>query len=318
MSILPTRQVRPVPSMSQKSADGTLTIDSGSSVGCNNAYVGYNNGVTGDVTVDGLGSQLWSTSNSSVYVGYSGVGTLSARNAGSVGASNVYVGYSGTGTLDARNTGIVTTLSANIGYAGGSTGAVTIDGAGSTWTNYGILYVGYGGSAMLNITNAGTVRTGMMATSPHGFTAIGYGPGSTGGMTVDGAGSSWVTDGELNVAGSGTGTLTISNGGTVTANDATYVWPELRFDGNDQFRRQRWNADHRITIGITERIDGVGTINCHGMLSDIDLVFDSTHPLKQTITLNGLSGQNITLNVEATSGPSAGGYQVPVGMAPAP
>ena len=42
-------------------------------------------------------------------------------------------------------------------------------------------------------------------------------PGSTGAATVDGAGSTWTNSGALYVGNSGTGTLTIRNGGGVSA-----------------------------------------------------------------------------------------------------
>ena len=44
-----------------------------------------------------------------------------------------------------------------------------------------------------------------------------------------------------------------------------------------------------------------------GLVSDVDLVFDSTHPLSQTITLNSLPGQNITVNLNMGSYPSDNG-----------
>ena len=50
----------------------------------------------------------------------------------------------------------------------------------------------------------------------NGYGFIGADPGSTGAVTVDGAGSTWTNSGDLYVGNSGTGTLTIRNGGTVS------------------------------------------------------------------------------------------------------
>ena len=58
-------------------------------------------------------------------------------------ARDLYVGYFGNGTLTIRNGGAVSNGFGFIGVDSGSTGAATVDGAGSTWTNSGDLYVGY-------------------------------------------------------------------------------------------------------------------------------------------------------------------------------
>ena len=74
-----------------------------------------------------------------------------------------------------------------IGCTSGSTGTVTVDGTGSTWTNSGDLYVGYYGNGTLNITGGGAVS------NTNGY--IGYNSGSTGTVTVDGTGSKWTNSG---------------------------------------------------------------------------------------------------------------------------
>ena len=45
------------------------------------------------------------------------------------------------------------------------------------------------------------------------------------------------------------------------------------------------------------QLTGTGTINTHGLISDLDLVFDATHGLTQTITLGGLPNQNVAINL---------------------
>ena len=52
---------------------------------------------------------------------------------------------------------------------------------------------------------------------------------------------------------------------------------------------------------------GTGTVNASGLVSDANLVFDSTHGLKQTITFNSLAGQNVTLNLDMATSPSSNG-----------
>jgi T5SS/PEP-CTERM-associated repeat protein len=114
----------------------------------------------------------------------------------------------------------------HVGYIGseaGSTGAVTVDGSGSTWTNSGVGYgtgltVGHYGDGTLNIINGGAVS------NKNG--TIGGGEDSTGEVSVDGSGSTWAiieepsimgATGILAVGGSGNGTLNISNGGAVSS-----------------------------------------------------------------------------------------------------
>ncbi|CUU19012.1 Bll7882 protein CDS [Bradyrhizobium sp.] len=165
------------------SGTGTLTIQSGGNLSDFNGYVGFNAGSTGTATIDGAGS-AWTASNLFA-VGYYGTGTLTIQNGGTV--SNTNIGLIGSNT--------------------GSTGTVTVDGVGSSWTNSGDLSVGNSGTGTLTIRNGGTVSsvTGV----------LGHNVGSTGTVTVDGAGSSWTNSG-LVVGGSGTGTLAIRNGGKVS------------------------------------------------------------------------------------------------------
>jgi T5SS/PEP-CTERM-associated repeat protein len=238
-----------------RSGTGTLTIRNGgnvSNVGI--GYLGFTAGTTGTATVDGAGSS-W-TNSGELYVGNFGTGTLTIQsggkvsdadgyvgnNAGSIGSATVdgagsawtnsstlNVGVAGTGTLTIQNGGTVS--NAGIGLLGvyaGSSGTVTVDGAGSSWTNSGNVYVGILGTGTL------TIRNGGAASSP-GVVTIGELAGSTGTVTVDGAGSSFTNSG-LVVGSFGTGTLTIQNGGkantytsyintgTTTVNGAGSSW----------------------------------------------------------------------------------------------
>ena len=74
-------------------------------------------------------------------------------------SGSLYVGYSGGGTLSVSNGGNVSTYNGYIGNSLGSTGAVTVDGPGSTWTNNGSLLVGCYGNGSLSITARGVVNS---------------------------------------------------------------------------------------------------------------------------------------------------------------
>ena len=132
-------------------------------------------------------------------------------NGGTAASHQLFVGAIGAGNLAITNGGSLSTSS--IGYLGffaNGAGVVTVDGAGSNWTNTVGLNVGYFGSGMLTITHGGTVTS----TGPIN---IGTNAGASGSVLVDGAGSGLGlnSNANLSVGAGGTGTLTITNGGTV-------------------------------------------------------------------------------------------------------
>jgi T5SS/PEP-CTERM-associated repeat protein len=175
---------------------GSLTIQDGIKVTCSLGYLGYGSGSTGAATVAGSGSTWIIKQGGGLFVGNSGSGTLSILSGGSVSSDNNIRGY--------------------IGYGPGSTGVVNVDGSGSTWTmSNGSLYVGNSGSGTLSIAGGGSVTT-------HGpvlgdwVAYIGYSPGSTGVVEVSGVNSNWTENIPLYIGNSGSGTLSITNGGQVT------------------------------------------------------------------------------------------------------
>jgi fibronectin-binding autotransporter adhesin len=172
------------------SAAGALTINSGSGQPTTApvAYIGRDSGVGGTVTVDGAGSAWIETG--SVYVGFNGSGSLYIQNGGAVGNAAGYIAF-GTTT----------------GYA--AAGTVTVSGS-STWTNSSTLQIGGSGNGTLNVAAGGSVSN----TTAY----IGFGANATAASaaTVDGADSKWTMTGNLYVGYKHKGTLSITNGGTVS------------------------------------------------------------------------------------------------------
>ena len=211
-----------------QSGAGTLTISSSGTVSDTIGTVGKNVGSTGSVTVDGSGSK-W-THAAILSVGQAGAGNLAISNGGTVSSNQItignatggtglvtvngagssvhidsgllQVGTSGTGSLVISNGGAVTSLWGNIGAAAGGTGLVTVDGAGSNWSNSLAigLRVGISGTGSLTISNGGTVA----ATS----VTIAANAGSSGTVTMDG--------GVLNAPA-----ITINAGGTLNFNSSS-------------------------------------------------------------------------------------------------
>ena len=129
------------------------------------------------------------------------------------------VGGLGTGTLTIQNGGTVNSGGGgSVGQSAGSTGTVTVTGPGSIWNNGpgGGLNIGSFGTGTLTITTGGSV----IDTSPI-VTNIGNGAGSLGTVRVAGAGSLWSDIAGFNVGNSGTGTLTVAEGGIVSGGPVT-------------------------------------------------------------------------------------------------
>jgi len=170
-----------------KTADGSVSVDDGSDLVSNYVYLGFNSSVSGTATITGSGSTWTNTgsSYSTFFVGYAGSGSLSITGGATVSNSwgyigygsgstgvvtvdgsgsrwanskNLYIGQSGSGTLSITGGAAVSSsYNSYIGYGSSSTGIVTVDGPGSTWTNSNDLIVGYGGSGTLHITGGATV-----------------------------------------------------------------------------------------------------------------------------------------------------------------
>jgi len=172
---------------------GTIAIRNGGSVTNAAGEIAKDAGTTGTVTVDGAGSVWTNSGGVLVGIGANSSGTLNVINGGNI--------------LQTGGDGIV-------GY--GATGTATVDGAGSKWTNSsvtGAIQVGWGsGNGTLSIINGGSVSDT--------FGQIGYsgtGAGSSGTVTVDGAGSAWTNSSNLNVGAYGNATLNITNGSSVSS-----------------------------------------------------------------------------------------------------
>ena len=174
-----------------------LTIQNGGTVNNTLGIIGDQVGSNGTAIVKGPGS-IWANS------------------------SDFYVGADGNGTLMIQNGGAVSNVFGIIGAYFGSTGAATVDGVGSTWTNSQDISVGGSGDGNPNsVRGTLTIRNGGAVSSIGG--TIGFDSGSTGVVTVDGAGSTWTNSGDLvfGFLGTASGTMTISNGGAVSAATTT-------------------------------------------------------------------------------------------------
>jgi T5SS/PEP-CTERM-associated repeat protein len=323
----------PDPSTWTKSTDAyvglrggaTLDINNGGMLDSYDVHVGYFPGSTGVVTVDGSGS-AWVNPNN-FRVGWEGVGAVAITDGGSVtsgqsiiggragsrgsvtisgsgsnctNAGLAYVGILGVGELSILDGGSMNSTETYIASKDGSTGVVTVSGAGSTWTIAGVypyIRVGEGGRGRLDISHGGSVS--------NVESSIGYYAGSDGTVTVSGADSKWAM-GYLYVGYLGRGVLDISDGGMVEVRGRTRVEAGAGSSGGIIFDNGTLTTGGLRCPGTS--LVGTGTINAHGLVSDVDLVFDATHGLSQTLTLSG-PGQDITVNLDVDGSASMGvGY----------
>jgi T5SS/PEP-CTERM-associated repeat protein len=168
---------------------------------------------------------IWANSQGNLTVNLDLTGASGA--AGDLGAGNV-----GTGTMTIGGGVAVSCANGILGYRRGANGLATVDGTGSNWTCTGSLTVGNYGTGTLNVTSGGRVsgdlRIGVYGTGTLNITSggsvngspgicyLGSNAGSAGSATVDGTGST-LTSRSIYVGDYGTGSLSIANGGSVSA-----------------------------------------------------------------------------------------------------
>ena len=320
--------------------DASLTIKDGVAISTARGYVGYGVGSTATATVQGNGSQ-WSN-GASLSVGLEGDGTLTVSGegtlvshgssigdeAGSTGevvvtganstwtsnVSNLYVGREGHGTLNVFNGGtVIATGSDNynqancfLGSSLGSVGIVNVDGENSTFVADYRFHVGAGGEGILNITNGGTVNSGNNTTYIVTSPGLGIGEDSVGVATVSGTGSKWNHANDLDIGGLGSGTLNILDGGKVTIGGTARVADNAGATGLIDFDSGGGTLTSKSIWVSTVDLKGSGTINTHGLVSDVDVVFDSARGASQTFLISGLPNQNVTVHLDVSDSNEVG------------
>ena len=217
--------------------DGGIEVTPIDTLLSNTVYMGYNPGVSGEVTLDGSGAD-WEN------------------------ASRIYVGEFGDGTLDILNGAALNSgSSVYIGSQSGSTGSLLVDNSSLDTTNTtGILVAGDYGTGDLTIQNGGT------AVSYKG--RVGYHVGSNGTVTVNGSGSSWDSSSDFMVGTYGTGELTISAGAQVSDYKATIGYSNATGTVTVTGSGSQWN--HTGTTAEDDRFNIARGDNTTGSLYVVD------------------------------------------------
>ncbi len=231
--------------------EGTLSVLDGAAVAAEETLLGKFPGGSGTLIVDGVNSSLLS---GVTFLG-EGAGTfgeLQVANGGTFLSAMVAVGgqgdqgAGGSGEVAISNNGYAVSIATVIGEGTGATGNVTVSGLGSSWdfvTKYmasvisgipeeeidnplleqeGTVVLGQfaGSTGNLNITEGGRVSSfdGFIGGNKSEYYE-GDETGGTGNVFVSGDGSTWSNFGRLTVGSTGTGSLKINDGGSVTTSD---------------------------------------------------------------------------------------------------
>ena len=219
-------------------ADATLSITAGSSVSAIDAYLGYTDDMTSQVTVSGTDSSL--NIAAALSVGYLGDCTLLIEDGGTVNSSAAYtctddnsrawititgagsswvntglihIGYKGSsGNLLILDGGYLSSNGGKLGYYSSNLPYIVVKGYGSMWENTGDLYVGAGsGDARMHIIEGGYVSNNNAIIGERGSEEVF--------MEVTDPGSTWINNGTIYVGQYGDGRFNIQDGGYVSSHN---------------------------------------------------------------------------------------------------
>ncbi len=305
---------------------GTVGLGSGTTFYDNAGATWSSSGVTDNATlvVAGAGSVVAVSGGLTVAGGSGNIGFLTADSGSrlNVGTSFV-VGNSGSGNVLLENGAILNAGSANVANNAGSTGALTIQGTGTSFNlnpaTSGFWIVGNSGNATATVQSGATVNV-------YGIN-IGSSTGGSGSLTVDGAGTSLQSSdlsltssgAKVIIAGfSGAGTFTVSGGasvnadsvnigqqtgshGTVTVTGAgTSLTTTSGFFQNLQIG-SLGSANFTISNGaaVTTTTMTVAADAVSGVIDMVD-VNDATLNVSQYLTIGYLGAANVTFEGAAT------------------
>lgn len=132
-----------------------------------------------------------------------------------------------------------------LGFQPGSSGDVTVSGAGSQWNISGTLEIGSAGVGAVNVNGGGVITT-------TGGIGLGQNAGSRGTAIVSGTGSLWTYTGGMFVGINSPGTVTVQNGAVVSGDGAALGY----FTGGGigtvtvTGTGSRWTNTSEVAVGV--------------------------------------------------------------------
>ncbi|KAA3501446.1 autotransporter domain-containing protein [Rhizobium rhizogenes] len=127
---------------------------------------------------------------------------------------NIFVARNGVGELDVSGSSITSLGHIYIGEDGLGYGTVKLDNS-SSLENSDTVFVGYGGFGSLEVLGASQLKTGRLV--------VAGGVGSIGTATVEGAGSTLTSTGDMVIGGDGSGSFVIAGGGVVISQGSMVI-----------------------------------------------------------------------------------------------
>ncbi|MET0747041.1 MAG: autotransporter domain-containing protein [Rhizobium sp.] len=210
-------------------SSGTVTVSGGATASSATMLVGrirdsVSPGTADDrLTVTGVGSNLTVSPGNGftglLDVGFLGSGQMTVSNGATVNSTRGIIGYS-SAAAGAWSTNAP---------AMNSFGDATVTGLGSSWTIGNALIVGdnvqgttnglLGTFAIGSGTSRGLLTIEDGAVVSDASAVVGANTGATGAVDVTGAGSLWTTTGNVQLGPGGSGSLSVDDGGAVSASD---------------------------------------------------------------------------------------------------
>lgn len=315
---------------------GTLTVQNGgAAVADGSINIGRANtaGVSGSLTVTGTNSRISAGTDTvagQLNVGLAGPGSLTVSNGAtatlgtSLLAGQLVVGFnqttSGQGIVSIQSGGVLNAFGNSfIGTNPGSTGDITVTGAGSQWNQNGQFSMQNGPSS-LSVQNGGAFN--VLGT---GIPFLGTVAGASATLTVSGTGSTFVAPGQFTISGGGgTGggnvTVNVSSGGAVTAGGLTILGQDPTagtanvtvnggaFTANGELQVAPPDGVGNSTITSTINVQGGGTFTVNNSNAFFGIGVGSTVNVNVTGTNSVLSTTGATGQIQfGGSGSTTGG-----------
>jgi fibronectin-binding autotransporter adhesin len=192
--------------------DGVSGGPYGSDFYASSTSVGFSS--PGELTISNGGILRGPAASYSAHVGNRSVGTATITGAGSrwYDMRRLRVGWADTGTLHILDGGEASTRDALLGGWNGGNGEVNVSNPGSRLLVSNLLSLGdqFNARGVLNITDGGSVSST--------YASVGRSTQQDNRVSISGASSNWtVTSSAMQVGGAGWGTLTLTDGGTLTS-----------------------------------------------------------------------------------------------------
>jgi len=256
--------------------------------------VGNAAGDVADLVLSGLGDAHIVSDASSIGLGSGSLGALTVERL-SWKTDVLNVGRSGEGTLAIKSGGYVDSPVATIASDPGSHGTASVSGVGASWDAVALV-VGLNGDGRLTIEARGQVATGLLADLVSG--SVGYWDGSTGAVTVTGAGAAWNNSGRLIVGLAGDGEMAIESGGAVTSNGMGTIAGADQSSGRVTVSgfQSSWSNAGLLVVGSSGDADL--TINSGGTVISAGAVIADNVESSSTATITG-AGSTWTIAEEA-------------------